>query len=131
MSERKRNNSAQSAYIIVNDIKQCELCGSRRGLEVHHIIPFSLGGDDSAENLIALCQSCHAKLTPKSLLIKLGQRTKRPFLLFGVNKIMQEFYETVDDGGVWSGSEVIAEVNKTFERLYGVICIAMEGERNE
>lgn len=30
-------------------------------LEVHHIIPLSLGGDDAIDNAVALCPNCHRK----------------------------------------------------------------------
>ncbi|HEY4000622.1 MAG TPA: HNH endonuclease signature motif containing protein [Candidatus Xenobia bacterium] len=38
---------------------RCESCGERCGLQVHHIIPISEGGDHSLENLRLLCRSCH------------------------------------------------------------------------
>ena len=31
--------------------------------EVHHIKPISEGRDDSEENLMALCKSCHSRIT--------------------------------------------------------------------
>lgn len=62
---------------IVEDAGRCELCGSTRGLEAHHIIPVCAGGEDTEENLICVCNVCHGKLTPKSMLIKLGQRQRR------------------------------------------------------
>jgi len=38
----------------------CELCGtSQASLTVDHIIPMSLGGDNSAGNLRVLCLDCH------------------------------------------------------------------------
>lgn len=57
---------------VVEDAGRCELCGSKRGLEAHHIIPVVCGGDDSDENLICVCQMCHARLTPRRVLTKLG-----------------------------------------------------------
>lgn len=49
----------------------CEICGenapfyTRNGnepyLEVHHIIPLSKGGDDTLENVVAICPNCHRK----------------------------------------------------------------------
>jgi len=55
----------------------CELCGSTRGLEVHHIIPRCVGGSDSEDNIITVCVKCHGILTPKSELTRLGiQRVK-------------------------------------------------------
>jgi hypothetical protein len=37
----------------------CEGCGERCGLQVHHIIPVSEGGDHSLGNLRLFCRSCH------------------------------------------------------------------------
>ncbi|MDR1464314.1 MAG: HNH endonuclease [Oscillospiraceae bacterium] len=31
--------------------------------EVHHICPVSQGGGDNDENLMALCKSCHSRIT--------------------------------------------------------------------
>ena len=58
--------------LLLKEHERCELCGSRRGLEVHHIIPQVCGGKSEFSNLIVLCCSCHAKLTPKSYLTKVG-----------------------------------------------------------
>ena len=57
---------------LLQKVKQCELCGNDRNLEVHHIIPLCCGGEDSIDNMIVVCSTCHAKLTPKSQLTKLG-----------------------------------------------------------
>lgn len=57
---------------VVEEAGRCELCGSKRGLEAHHIIPIVCGGDDSEDNLICVCQCCHARLTPRRVLIRLG-----------------------------------------------------------
>ncbi len=49
----------------------CQLCEnfapfndskSKPYLESHHVIWLSRGGDDSVENVIALCPNCHAKI---------------------------------------------------------------------
>jgi predicted restriction endonuclease len=37
----------------------CALCGTRDGLQVHHIAPFRLSFDNSAGNLIPLCVKHH------------------------------------------------------------------------
>ena len=66
----KRDISAMQK--VVDEAGRCELCGSRRGLEAHHIIPISAGGDNSEENLICVCSTCHARLTPRSKLRKMG-----------------------------------------------------------
>ena len=38
---------------------RCANCGSTDDLEIHHIVPVSLGGRDVIENLVPLCSSCH------------------------------------------------------------------------
>lgn len=50
-----------SKRIILRDGRQCVTCGNDKMiLNVHHINPY---GGDGDENLITLCQSCHAKET--------------------------------------------------------------------
>ena len=45
----------------------CQICGIKycdkngRGLQAHHMIPYRISHDDSLENLITLCKSCHMK----------------------------------------------------------------------
>lgn len=61
----------------LNEATECELCGSRRNLELHHIIPISLQSlidtdIDTKENWIVVCHRCHASLTPKGLLVRIG-----------------------------------------------------------
>lgn len=47
--------------ILLRDNFRCKECGYYKHLEVHHIIPKSKGGSDDEENLVTLCQRCHAK----------------------------------------------------------------------
>lgn len=42
--------------------KSCSTCGSRREIELHHIIPLAAGGTNDYFNLISLCHDCHMKL---------------------------------------------------------------------
>ena len=48
----------------------CEECKKQGKLtpteEVHHILPLSKGGTNAASNLMALCKSCHSKITAES-----------------------------------------------------------------
>src|ERR1022692_3604553 len=41
---------------------RCQKCGSSHDLQVHHILPRSKLGDDVAENLITLCNTCHCRV---------------------------------------------------------------------
>lgn len=51
--------------ILRRDDWRCQSCGSRLGLEVHHITPRSKLGEDVEENLITLCWECHRRIHSK------------------------------------------------------------------
>ena len=38
---------------------KCVKCNTEENIAVHHIIPYSQGGQDAIENLTTLCHSCH------------------------------------------------------------------------
>lgn len=40
----------------------CAICGSTKKIHIHHIIPFRYTEDNSLNNLIPLCNSCHRKV---------------------------------------------------------------------
>jgi 5-methylcytosine-specific restriction endonuclease McrA len=45
--------------VLERDGWRCQRCGSLVNLQVHHINSRSQLGDDTEENLISLCASCH------------------------------------------------------------------------
>jgi len=45
--------------VIRRDKNRCRRCGSRKQLQVHHIIPYRKNQDNSFDNLVTLCASCH------------------------------------------------------------------------
>lgn len=52
-------------YIKNRDDFTCRLCFNQleqKGLQVHHIVPVSNGGDDENTNLVLLCYDCHTNL---------------------------------------------------------------------
>ena len=52
--------------IYKRDKFTCQDCGIKDiRLDVHHISPYLYSGDNSIENLIALCRSCHMKAEQK------------------------------------------------------------------
>ena len=46
--------------VLRRDSWRCQACGVMSNLEVHHKHFRSHSGDDSEENLITLCTTCHA-----------------------------------------------------------------------
>lgn len=41
--------------------ERCWRCGYKRKLQRCHIVPFSLGGSETSDNIVALCSQCHAE----------------------------------------------------------------------
>ena len=46
--------------VLQRDSWRCQQCGSRTNLQVHHLQLRSQSGDDTEDNLITLCASCHS-----------------------------------------------------------------------
>ena len=46
-------------YVFDRDGWRCRNCNFRRNLSAHHIQFRSQGGEDTDENLVTLCMSCH------------------------------------------------------------------------
>lgn len=57
---RRKRNSRIPKVVRQRDGSFCQACNTYCGRgEVHHIHPLSMGGDDSIENAILLCGTCH------------------------------------------------------------------------
>lgn len=72
-----KHTQSPEARQLLQEHSCCELCGNKRNLEVHHIIPVVCGGSDCVDNLIVICSVCHAKLTPRKELTKIGLQNAR------------------------------------------------------
>ena len=48
--------------VLRRDLWRCQACGAMSNLEVHHKEFRSRAGNDAEENLITLCNACHAAL---------------------------------------------------------------------
>jgi 5-methylcytosine-specific restriction endonuclease McrA len=48
--------------VLRRDGWQCQVCGSRQNLQIHHKQLRSQQGDDDDSNLITLCAGCHEGL---------------------------------------------------------------------
>ncbi len=54
--------------VLQRDGWRCQVCGSMRNLQVHHLKLRSHSGSDSEENLITLCAACHSAIHGNSSL---------------------------------------------------------------
>jgi len=66
MAGRKHTRNAASQQcarkrIIAKRGDRCEWCGSRAGVDLHHIIEAKDGGTFADDNLLLLCWMCHQK----------------------------------------------------------------------
>jgi 5-methylcytosine-specific restriction endonuclease McrA len=48
--------------VLRRDGWRCQLCGTMSNLEVHHRQFRSHSGNDSEQNLVTLCNKCHASV---------------------------------------------------------------------
>lgn len=44
------------------DLNTCQICGSKNGVEGHHIIDHQFIGAANVNNIITLCHDCHKKV---------------------------------------------------------------------
>jgi len=56
---------------------KCSVCGAKNFLELHHIQPISLGGENSPDNLIVLCPTCHMAVDRANISSDLLKRIKQ------------------------------------------------------
>jgi 5-methylcytosine-specific restriction endonuclease McrA len=72
------------ANVYARDKKICQYCGNKfqlRQLTLDHVIPKSMGGDNSWTNIVTACRGCNAKKadrTPQQAKMKLLNRPQYP-----------------------------------------------------
>lgn len=61
MNETKENSLQTTKLRLIEEVGECEICryDYKAILQIHHITPLSLGGNDELENLVILCPNCH------------------------------------------------------------------------
>jgi 5-methylcytosine-specific restriction endonuclease McrA len=60
-SLRGRLSARVVSAIIARDNGRCVYCGSADNLHFDHVVPRSLGGDDTPSNLVLACRRCNCK----------------------------------------------------------------------
>ena len=64
---RITSHRPSKSMIYKRDENKCQYCGSTRHLTIDHVIPKSMGGDDSWFNLTLACSQCNTKKGDKLL----------------------------------------------------------------
>ncbi len=114
MSNNRKQTLIKRKHLI-EDVGHCELCGSKRNLEVHHIIPLVCSLEtfdlDIQDNWIVVCGVCHARLTSRSLLTKYGLRKT----IEKQNRV-KEFYSRINE--IADESVCIEDILDIFDELF-------------
>lgn len=96
---------------------RCELCGSPKKLEIHHIIPLCAGGEDSLDNWICICKSCHSKLTPSGQLTRIGLNVLK--IRNSIISIYDDFYNKINEQVENNDSSICAiDIMDIFDDVY-------------
>lgn len=59
--KRRPLPAAVKGAVDLRDGRKCQACGSTRWIHYHHRVPLAAGGDNTPENLVTLCSSCHRR----------------------------------------------------------------------
>jgi 5-methylcytosine-specific restriction endonuclease McrA len=91
-----RKVSLTRANIFRRDNMQCVYCGSRQMLTIDHVVPRSLGGKDSWDNLVTACADCNTKkanLPLEKTVLKLRYKPFRPSYILYLNSFTSKYDE--------------------------------------
>jgi 5-methylcytosine-specific restriction endonuclease McrA len=91
-----RKVALSRANIFRRDDYQCVYCGARSDLTLDHIVPRSMGGGDTWENLATACQNCNTRKgnrTPEQASMPMRKRIYRPSYIM----YLSNYNGTIDD----------------------------------
>lgn len=95
--------------VLIRDNYRCNKCkcypSNNKPLHIHHIIERCQWWEDSLDNLIALCQSCHNEIHSKWVK-SLHANTKRKIIETAINnnQILHIDYRAQSIWGIWTNS---------------------------
>jgi hypothetical protein len=119
--------------VFKRDGFQCQYCGAHPPsvlLEVDHINPVKLGGDNQIDNLITACQPCNRgksakplNIAPKGLAEKAAETAEREAQVAEYSKIMEAARDRLYRDA-WRVAEALtpgAEAGYSSDRLNGIV----------
>ena len=59
MSIREREHYVAQKKGKERDLYICQICGSKKNVEGHHILNYQYGGAANIDNIVTLCRKCH------------------------------------------------------------------------
>lgn len=71
-----RTEQTEIRKTMITSDSVCAKCGSKENLELHHMFPVLIGGDNDERNLIILCHDCHREVTNYNNSIYKKQKSK-------------------------------------------------------
>lgn len=83
-------NESHKQRILEREKYSCYICEHDHDLEVHHILPRRLGGNNDDDNLVALCVKCHRAVETGDLQYATKKCTERAKRNFGLVKLKSE-----------------------------------------
>lgn len=93
--------SLTRSNIIKRDKHTCQYCGkNHQAMTIDHVIPKSVGGKDTWENLVCACLRCNGKKgdkTPDSAGMKLIKKPLKPSHLFYLQHLAGSAHDTWND----------------------------------
>jgi 5-methylcytosine-specific restriction endonuclease McrA len=93
--------SLSRSNIIKRDKHTCQYCGkNHQPMTIDHVIPKSVGGKDTWENLVCACMRCNAKKgdkTPDGAGMKLIRKPLKPSHLFYLQHLAGSAHNTWHD----------------------------------
>ena len=60
---KARHEQLRLRKMMITENSCCAICSSKENLELHHMIPLAIGGDNDDRNLIILCKCCHKQVS--------------------------------------------------------------------
>ena len=89
--------NARRKYVYKRDHYACVLCDDNRRLQIHHVRPRSVGGNNSSRNLVTLCPSCHALAHGTQLSLDWQAGTTREDVEQALIEYIDDLYAAADE----------------------------------
>lgn len=106
-------NDTHRQRILEREEYSCFICEQDHGLEVHHILPRGLGGDNADDNLVALCVKCHRAVETGDVNHAIRKCVERAMRNFGILKEKHEVRMNQQE----FANLMSYELNKIFDHL--------------